>query len=112
MMNYAEVMAMIEEAKREETNTKEVAHYYKRNGQMIKRSYGDIVYSERYEELFYDRNKKTLRSEDAKIFKCECCGKMFGYWDLETWCCVFSEDEDESYYICDCCYGVGMGDDL
>lgn len=112
MMSFVEVMAMVEEAKKEEKNTKEVPHYYKRNGQMVRRSYDDTVYSKRYEELFFDKDEKTLRSEDAKIFKCDCCGEMFGYWDLEDWCCVFSEDENESYYICDCCYEDGMGDDL
>ena len=96
MMSFVEVMAMVEEAKREEKNS----------------SYDDAVYSKRYEELFFDKDEKTLRSEDAKIFKCDCCGEMFGYWDLEDWCCVFSEDENESYYICDCCYEDGMGDDL
>lgn len=96
MFTFAEVMAMVAEAKAEEE----------------KRSYEneDVVDTKRYEELFFDKEEKTLRSSAAKIFKCNECGKMVGYWDLEDWCCEFSEDN--GYYICDCCYEDGMGDDL
>lgn len=110
MFTFAEVMAMVAEARVEEKKTKVVPHYYKRNGVMKKRSYGDTVYTERYKELFFDTEEKTLRSEAAKIFKCNECSEMVGYWDLEAWCCEFSEDN--GYYICDCCYEDGMGDDL
>ena len=103
MMSFVEVMAMVEEAKKEEKNTKRVAHYYKRNGQMVRRSYDDTVYSKRYEELFFDKDEKTLRSEDAK-------GRIIE--DNDDDIDIFSEDENESYYICDCCYEDGMGDDL
>lgn len=96
MFTFKEVMAMVTEAKAEEE----------------KRSYEneDIVDTKRYEELFFDKEEKTLRSNAAKIFKCNECGEMVGYWDLEDWCCHFSEDN--GYYICDCCYEEGMGDDL
>lgn len=96
MFTFTEVMTMVAEAKAEEE----------------KRSYenGDIVDTKRYEELFFDKEEKTLRSNAAKIFKCNECGEMVGYWDLEDWCCEFSEDN--GYYICDCCYEDGMGDDL
>ena len=65
MFTFAEVMAMVAEAKVEEKKTKVVPHYYKRNGVMKKRSYGDTVYTERYKELFFDNEAKTLRSEAA-----------------------------------------------
>lgn len=96
MFTFTEVMTMVAEAKAEEE----------------KRSYEneDIVNTKRYEELFFDTEEKTLRSEAAKIFKCDECGEMVGYWDLEDWCCEFSEEN--GYYICDCCYEDGMGDDL
>ena len=35
---------------------------------------------------------------------------MFGYWDLEEWCCKF--DEKNGHYLCMICYEDGMGDDL
>lgn len=96
MFTFTEVMAMVAEAKAEEEK-----RLYENEG---------IIDTERYKELFFDNEEKTLRSEAAKIFKCNECGKMVGYWDLEDWCCEFSEDN--GYYICDCCYEDGMGDDL
>ena len=96
MFTFAEVMAMVAEAKVEGKKT-EIVH-------------NDIVYTERYKELFFDNEEKTLRSEAAKIFKCDECGEMVGYWDLEDWCCEFSENN--GHYICDCCYENEMGDDL
>ena len=96
MFTFAEVMAMVAEAKAEEKKTK-ITH-------------DDIVYTERYKELFFDNEKKTLRSKAAKIFKCCECGEMIGYWDLANyWCCEFSENN--GHYICDCCYENEMGDD-
>lgn len=96
MFTFAEVMAMVAEAKAEEEKTKII--------------HNKIVYTERYKELFFDNEEKTLRSEAAKIFECEECGEMMGYWDLEDWCCKFSENN--GHYICSCCYEDGMGDDL
>lgn len=96
MFTFAEVMAMVAEAKAEE----EKRLYENEN----------IVDTKRYKELFFDKEEKTLRSNEAKIFKCNECGEMVGYWDLEDWCCEFSKDN--GYYICDCCYENGMGDDL
>ena len=96
MFTFAEVMAMVAEAKAEE----EKRLYENEN----------IVDTKRYKELFFDKEEKTLRSNEAKIFKCNECGEMVGYWDFEDWCCEFSKDN--GYYICDCCYENGMGDDL
>lgn len=64
--------------------------------------------TDRYKELFYDNEEKGLRSEQARIFECSDCGKLFGYFDLEDWCCDFESDD----YICSCCYEDEMGDDL
>lgn len=108
--SFTEVMEMVAEAHKEEKKTIHVPHYYKRNGKILKRNYDDTIYTARYEELFYDRKKETLRSEAARIFKCEECGKMFGYWDLEEWCCNF--DEKNGHYLCMICYEDGMGEDL
>lgn len=112
MLKLSEVMAMVEECKQEEEKTKYIPHYYKRNGEMLRRRYDDVVYTKRYEELFFDEEHKTLRSNEAKIFKCEECKEYVGYWDLEDWCCSFSENPKKAYYICSCCYENGMGEDL
>lgn len=108
MMTKALVLQMVEEMHEEKKNTQRVPHYYKRHGQMVERSYPDTIYTERYKELFYDKEKRGLRSEEGKIFRCGCCGKMVGYFDLETWICDFEEDD----YTCSICYEEGMGDDL
>jgi hypothetical protein len=44
------------------------------------------------------------------LFRCQCCGRMVRYIDLERWCCDFSEGSED--YICSGCYEDGMGDDL
>lgn len=110
MFTFKEVMEMVKKAREEEKKTKFVPHYYKKNGVMVRRSSDDIVYTDEYKKLFFDSECKTLRSDDAKIFKCACCNQMFGYWDLEAWCCTF--DEENGNYICDLCYEEEMGEDL
>ena len=100
-MTVDEILELVEELKIEEEKTIKVPHYYKRNGQMLRRSYDDEIYTERYDEIF------EIISE-AKVFKCCECGEMVTYFDLETWCCDFEGKE----YICSCCYENAMGDDL
>lgn len=102
------VLNLVAEMETEEAKTQYIPHYYKRNGKMIKRSYPDVIYTARYEELFFDNEEKLLRSDDAKIFRCECCGEMVGYFDLEKWVCNFDTDS----YTCSCCYEEEMGEDL
>ena len=108
MFTKEKVLKMVEEFYVEKEKTEYVPVYYKRNGAMIRRSYDKPKYTKRYEELFYDEDKKFLRSKEAQIFECECCGKMVGYWDLEAWVCDFEEDE----YTCSLCYEDEMGEDL
>lgn len=107
-MTKEKVLAMVAEMNEEEKKTQKVPHYYKRNGEMKRRSYDDIICTPKFEELFYDRQKTGLRSEDAKIFECGCCKKKVGYFGLESWACDFEADK----YICSACYERGMGDDL
>lgn len=98
------VLELVKEMKSEAEKTEHVPHYYKRNGKMMRRSYDDIVYTERYRELFYGNG--GIRG--VKVFKCEECGKMKDYFELESWCCDFNRGE----YLCSCCYEEEMGDDL
>lgn len=100
-----EILALVKEYEEEKAKTVDVPHYYKRNGKMVERSYPDHVYTDRYMELFHSPTS-PLRS--AKIFKCEDCGEMVAYFDLEAWCCDFEDDE----YVCRLCYEDSMGDDL
>lgn len=99
------ILALVKEVEEEEKKTVHVPHYYKRNGKMLRRSYDDHIYTDRYNELFYS-DKSPLRAQ--KIFKCESCGKMVAYYDLEAWVCDFDKDE----YICSICYEDEMGEDL
>lgn len=108
MFTTEKVLALVAEMEIEEKKTERVPHYYTRKGQILERSYPDYKYTARYEELFFDREKKLLRSEDAKIFTCRCCGEKVGYFDLEAWCCDFDNDS----YICSACYEDEMGEDL
>lgn len=108
MMTKEMVLAMVAECDAEEKKTEMVPVFYKRHGKMVRRSYDDRKYTARYEELFFDREEKTLRSEEAKIFRCADCGRLVGYWDLEAWVCDFDEDD----YLCSECYEDSMGEDL
>jgi len=105
--NYtkAEILALVAEMKAEEKKTQRVPHFYKRNGKMVERFCPDYIYTERYKELFYS-DESPLRS--AKIFKCEDCGEMVAYLDLEAWTCDFEKDS----YVCSMCYEDSMGEDL
>lgn len=106
-MEYTKEMifALAEELKIEKKKTTTKPHYYKRGGKMVERSYPDIVYTDRYEELFFNE-ESPLRS--AKIFKSEPSNTMVAYLDLELWCCDFEAD----YYISSLDYEEEMGDDL
>lgn len=99
-----EILELVKELKEEEKKTMRVPHYYVRNGEVRERQYPDYVHTERYEELFGESS--PLRTE--KVFKCEDCGSMVSFFELESWCCDFEEDE----YICSCCYEDEMGEDL
>lgn len=99
------VMALVEEMNAEEKKTQYVPHYYKRNGKMMRRSYDDIVYTERYRELFFGNG--GIRG--VKVFKCHACGKMVDYFGLETWCCDFYVPNG---CLCAECYEEEMGEDL
>lgn len=99
------ILELVKEVELEEKKTQKVPHYYKRNGKMLERSYPDYIYTERYKELFYS-DESPLRAE--KIFFCPDCGQMVAYYDLESWCCDFEEDD----YICSLCYEDAMGEDL
>ena len=103
MMTFEMVMALVDEYYEEEKKTVRVPHYYKRNGEIKRRSYDDLVETPRYKEL-----SKLLRSEEAKIFKCAYCGEMCSWFELESWICDF----DKGQYACSLCYEESMGDDL
>lgn len=97
------VMELVDEMYEEAKKTEHVPHYYKRNGKMIRRSYDDTVYTERYKELFFG---SVIRSK--KVFRCAQCKQMVDYFSLESWACDFSTDD----YICADCYESEMGEDL
>ena len=103
-MTMEQVMALVAEYKVEAGKTQRVPHYYMRKGQLVERSYPDIVHTERYKELFYD----ILRRDECKIFQCSECGEWVGYFELETWCCDFETGE----CVCSRCSEEEMGDDL
>lgn len=102
-MTVEQVMALVDEYEMECKKTKCVPHYYKRKGKMVERSYPDIIYTERREELY-----KILRSDECKVFQCSKCGAWVSYFGLESWCCDFEEGE----FICSGCFAEEMGDDL
>ena len=103
MMSVKEVLALVEELKREEEKVVFVPHYYKCKGEMKRAQCDKAIYTERYGELM-----DILDGEDAKVFKCADCGEMCGWFDLETWCCDF----EKGNYVCSCCYGNEMGEYL
>lgn len=99
------ILKLAEEMETERAKTKEMPHYYKRNGKILERSYPDYIETERYKFLFYS-DESPLSTE--KIFKSSVSGKMLAYLDLERWCCDFEED----YYISSWEYEDEMGEDL
>ena len=101
MMTTENVLALVAEMNEEEKKDMRVPHYYKCQGE--RRSYDIIIHTDRYNEL-----SALLDSDEAKVFKCEECGEMCGWFDLENWCCDF----EAGYYICCCCYEDAMGEDL
>ena len=104
-MTKNEVMTLVVEMKEEEKKREYRPHYYMRKGVVMERSYPDRIDTPRYEELFYSDNSPIRK---ANIFKCNCCGQMVNYFDLEAWTCDFESDN----YICSMCYENEMGDDL
>jgi hypothetical protein len=103
MMTIQTVLALVAEMEEEKKKDVRVPHYYKYRGEMKRRSYDDVIHTDRYNELF-----DLLASDEAKVFKCEECGEMCDWFDLESWCCDF----EAGYYICGCCYEDAMGEDL
>lgn len=99
------ILGLVEEMRAEEKKTERIYPYYKYRGEMRKRSYPDLVYTDRYKELFFSE-ESPLRS--AKIFKSSVSGEMLAYLDLEAWCCDFEKD----YYISGIEYEEEMGEDL
>ena len=69
---------------------------YDKNGKQIYRQDYEEIKTERYNKLFYGDG--GIR--DVKVFKCKCCGKMVDYFQLETMCCDFYNDD----YLCAQCY--------
>lgn len=96
-----EIMDMVREYKAEKPE--HVPVYYRRRGQMVRRSYDNLVYSERYREL-----RKSIASH--RCFRCADCSRICSYFDLEEWTCDFSDLEEG--LICSQCYESNMGDDL
>ena len=103
MMTTENVLALVAEMNEEKEKDVYVPHYYKCYGEMKRRSYDDIIHTDRYNEL-----SALLSSDEAKVFKCAECGEMCNWFVLEDWCCDF----EAGYYICGCCYEDAMGEDL
>lgn len=112
MMTYEDVMTLVAELKEEEAKTQYVPHYYMYKGEARERSYPDVIYTDRYRELFYDDEKKGLRSPEARIFVCEDCGKKIGWFDLALWVCNFEGEDGEKEIYCTECVENAMGMDL
>lgn len=100
------VLELVKEMEAEEAKREYIPHYYKRNGQILRRSYDDRKDTPRYKELFHSE-AGGIRGN--KVFRCAECGEMVDYFDLESWCCDF---EEEDGLVCSCCYEDGMGWDL
>ena len=60
-------------------------------------------FSERYKEI-----EKILYSDEARVFKCEECGEMWSYFEIQD----FASDFEKNIYVCVCCYENEMGEDL
>lgn len=104
MYTKADILALAAEYRYESEHRTYVPVYYKRHGQMVRRQFDDVVYSERWHEL--GSLTSPLRTEH--IFKSSESGKMLAYFDLELWLCDFDED----YYISKYEYEDAMGEDL
>jgi hypothetical protein len=104
MYTKADILALAAEYYSESKNRVYVPVYYKRHGQMVRRQFDDVVYSERWHEL----NAMTSPLRTERIFKSSESGNMLAYFDLEVWMCDFEED----YYISHCEYEESMGEDL
>ena len=102
MMTIETVLALVAEMNEEKKKDELVLHYYKYRSGKTRNSY-DIMHTDRYNELL-----ALLDSDEAKVFKCEKCGEMCSWLDLESCCCDF----EEGYYICGCCHEDAMGEDL
>lgn len=120
MMTLAEVRALVVELNIEDKKTKKVPVYYKRHGQMVRRSFDDRVPTERYLELL-----RLLDSEEAKVFVCEDCGERITCFQAASWCYerdddvfgdynfgVFDAMERDGYVICSCCLEARYGEDI
>lgn len=104
MLTKKEILELVEEMEIESKKRIYRPVFYKYKGEMRRRSYDEIVDTPRYEKLLHF----LYEDEKGRIFKCEDCGKMCTYGDLESWICDFKNDE----YICSCCYEDAMGEDL
>ena len=102
-MTTENVLALVAEMNEEKKKDAWVPHYYEFRGEIKRRFFDDIIHTDRYNEL-----SALLDSDEAKVFKCEKCGEMCSWFDLENWCCDF----ETGYYICSRCYEDGMGEDL
>ena len=102
MMTIKEVLKMVAELDVEEKKTEKVYPTYKRNGKILTRSYPNYIYTERYKELLE-------KIYEQKIFKCNECGEMCHYYELEAWGCNFDEEDG---LLCSSCYEEAMGEDL
>lgn len=97
------VLTLVDEMEAERKLTRQVPHYYKRNGRMVRRSYDDTIETERFITLFH-RTEGGIRGN--RCFTCDSCGKSFDYFDIAWWC---SSDE---YTVCDECAEQEYGEDL
>lgn len=87
MMNEKIVRALVDEMLEEKKKAVRIPVYYKRKGQMIRRSYDDIKYTDRYAELLH------LISNE-KAFTCPNCGKKVTYFELCEGMCEECWGED------------------
>lgn len=95
MRTVKEVLALAEEFQSREVS--QLIHYVgPRGGQHVR-------HTKRWLELLH------ILDED-KIFRCNVCGDMVSYHELEHWCCNF--DDLEEGLVCACCYEEEMGEDL
>lgn len=97
------VFALVDEMEEEKKKTKRVPHYYKRNGQMLRRSYDDTIETDRYRELFYSAEGGI---RDNKCFTCEECGDKVDFFSVGWWACA------DGHCVCSCCVEEAYGDDL
>ena len=106
MKEMMKVLALVEEMQIEKAKGQWVPKYYKRHGQMVRRSYDERVETERYHELLHSE-QGGIRG--VKVFCCCKCGEMVDYFSLESWCCDFTREDG---CVCSECYEEEMGEDL